>query len=273
MTRIHFGRFFGIISLVGISTATLAGCGSSSGTIGFAAGSSRTAGNAGNQQNTAAQPADGSTAPVGGITAPTETGTGNTGAVNSNPAGTSAANTDKAAGGGNWVLTAPKSIFGFPQIQPSASLLDQVRSNLAQHSAAIGVTGTQVVAVYDDPTHDVYLIFAGYNGSGYDPARGEAAYEKLPDYASDGTGEHYVNNDVTIDPGPHGGSAGCNSTTIQFSGLATEATVCSWMTTTTLGSISYYPKPDHQQMVFGTGPEVMGKVMRDLRNLVEHQAS
>lgn len=54
--------------------------------------------------------------------------------------------------------------------------------------------------------------------------------------------------------------------------IAAESTACEWMTPTTMGVISYYPKMDNQKMVFGTGSDVMGKVMRDLRNLVEHNS-
>ena len=41
-------------------------------------------------------------------------------------------------------------------------------------------------------------------------------------------------------------------------GVATEAAACLWMTATTFGSVTYMPKPDLQQMVYGTGPETMG---------------
>ena len=168
------------------------------------------------------------------------------------------------------MLSAPNAIFGFAQIQPSAATLEKIRGELAKDAAPLGVTGTQVIAVYDDPTHDVYLIFAGYNGSGFDPARLEAAYQTLPVPTGDGAGDKMVINNVTIAPGTHGGSAGCNSTMVQTGIATTEGTLCSWMTSTTLGSITYYPKPDHQKVV-AAGPDVIGKVMRDLRDQVEHR--
>ncbi|MEY9860013.1 hypothetical protein ABH935_005647 [Catenulispora sp. GAS73] len=241
MTRIHFIPFVGII---GISAVALAGCGGSSGTTGSAIAPSQSITAAGNSnQSTAAQPSATGTAPAAG-TVP----------------------------GGGWVLSAPKSIFGFAQIQPQAATLGTIQSELAKGAAPLGVTGSQVMAVYDDPAHDVYLIFAGYNGSGFVPDKMKPVFDVAPLYTTDGTGDHLVENHVMIDAGPHGGQAGCVSSAIQSGGLAAESTVCVWMTATTMGTVTYYPKPDHQQMVFGTGPEVLGKVMRDLRPLVEHQS-
>ena len=115
------------------------------------------------------------------------------------------------AGGGGWVLSAPKSVFGFPQIQPSASNLTKIKNTLASSAAAVGVTGTQVIAVYDDRPHGLYLIFAGYNGTGFDPARLQATYQTQPITTEDGAGDRITINNLTIDPGPHGGTAGCNS--------------------------------------------------------------
>lgn len=238
MTRISFIPFVGI---VGIGAVALAGCGSSSGTGTF------------------------------GVPVPTSIGTA-AAAETAAPANDHQSSNPAHPGTGrNWALTAPDSLFGFQRIQPSADIVDKVKQDLATHSAAIGVSGTPVIAVYDDPTHDVYLILAGYNGSGYDPARMESAYQKLPVHTDDGAGDHIVVNDMTVDPGPHGGTAGCQSTLIETGDLAAEGTLCSWLTTTTLGSITYYPKPDHSRVVTGAGPEVMGKVMRDARDQVEHR--
>lgn len=228
-----FIPFVGIISM---GVIALTGCGSSSGTIGAFGGVSTT----------------GTAATIGGHnTAAPRTATGT------------------AAMGEGWALSAPNSIFGFARIQPSAAILDKIQSELAKDTAPLGVSGTQVIAVYDDPTHDVYLIFAGYNGSGFDPARMQAAYQTLPITTDDGAGHRMVINNVTINPGPHGGTAGCNSVMEQTDIATTEGTLCSWMTTTTLGSITYYPKTDHKKVV-SAGPDVMGKVMRDLRDQVEH---
>jgi hypothetical protein len=238
MARISFIPFVGILGMG--AAVSLAGCGASSGTIGSGVASELGGARAGSSTQSANA---GGT--VGGASAP--------------------------LGNNGWVLAAPKSIFGFPQVDASAEVLSKVQGELSTQSAAIGVSGTPVIAFYDDPTHDAYLIFAGYNGSGYDPARLESAFQKLPVHTRDGAGDNIVINDVTIDPGPHGGGAGCQSTLIEDSGMAAEGTLCSWLTPTTLGSITYYPKADHSKLVTGTGPEVMGKVMRDLRDLVEHR--
>ncbi|WP_370346562.1 hypothetical protein [Catenulispora sp. EB89] len=205
-------------------------------------------------QSTAGRPPATGTAPAGGV----------------NPGGVNPGGADP--GGSGWVLSAPKSVFGFAQIQPQAATLGTIQSELAKGAAPLGVTGSQVIAVYDDPTHDVYVIFAGYNGSGFVPDKMKPVFDVAPLYTTDGTGDHLVENHVMIGAGPHGGQAGCVSSAVQSGGLAAESTVCMWMTATTMGTVTYYPKPDHQQMVFGTGPEVMGKVMVDLRNLVEHQS-
>ncbi|MEY9889829.1 hypothetical protein ABIA31_003486 [Catenulispora sp. MAP5-51] len=256
MTRMTFIPFVGI---TGISALALAGCGGSSGSIG--AGGSNPLSGIG-QATTTQLPATIGTAPAGGG--------GSTGGSASAGGGASASG-DPAGGG--WTLSAPSSVFGFAQIQPQASNLAKIQSELADSSAQLGVTGSaQVIAVYDDPTHDVYLIFAGYNGSGFDPAKLTAKFEKMPSTTDDGAGDRFTTNSVRTDPGPHGGTAGCSSVLGQAGALAAESTACEWMTSTTMGSISYYPKNDGQKMVFGTGPDVMGKVMRDLRNLVEHNS-
>jgi hypothetical protein len=260
MARIHFIPFVGII---GISALALAGCGNSSGTTGTtgSAPASSQAGGAANGGAPNTAPGQAGTTATAAATAPTA---GGASSVGNN--GTTAGNAE------GWVLSAPKSIFGFARIQPQAATLGEIQSELAKGAAPLGVTGSQVSAVYDDPTHDVYLIFAGYNGGGFEPDKMKPVFDVAPLYTTDGTGDHLVENHVMIDAGPHGGQAGCVSSAFQSGGLAAESTICMWMTATTMGTITYYPKPDHQQLVFGTGPEVMGKVMRDLRNLVEHQS-
>ncbi|WP_194893392.1 hypothetical protein [Catenulispora pinisilvae] len=111
---------------------------------------------------------------------------------------------------------------------------------------------------------------AGYNGNGFDPAKLTAAQTAPPSF-QDINGTRFTNNHVTTDPGDHGGTAGCTSTLGQSGAMAAESTACTWMTTTTFGGITYLPKPDLQQMVFGTGPETLGPIMRDIRAQVEHR--
>lgn len=170
-----------------------------------------------------------------------------------------------------WVLTAPSSVFGFSRIQPSSANLQKITDSLAKGAAPLGVSGTPVIAVYDDPQHDVYLILAGYNGQGFDPAKLPPLFNVQPVYTNDGAGDRVTLNSQTIDAGDHGGTAGCSSQVLQMGGLATEGTVCTWLTGTTMGSVSYYPKPDEKQMVFGAGPDLLGKVMRDMRDLAERR--
>lgn len=188
--------------------------------------------------------------------------------------GTAGGETAEAEG---WVLSAPYSVFGFARIQPSTAILTRIQSALAKSTGPVGVSREQVIAVFNDTTHGLYLIFAGYNGSGFDPARMRAAYQTAPVTTGDGAGDTMVINNLAIDPGPHGGTAGCDSVMDQI-GIGTgtgtgttEATTCSWMTATTLGSISTYPNLAHPN-VTAVGPDVMGKVMRDLREQVEHHS-
>ena len=266
MTRISFIPFVGII---GISAAALAGCSSSSGTTGALGSpgvpSQNTAGN-----TTAANGAPSTAAGSGGQGTTAGTTTGNTNGSGGTSTGGNGGNT--AGNSGGWVLSAPTSVFGFAQIQPSAAMLGQIQSELVKGTAPLGVSGSQVIAVYDDPTHDVYVIFTGYNGSGFDPQKVKSVFTAGPKYTTDGTGDHLVTNYEMVDAGAHGGLAGCASSMVQSGSLAAESTNCVWMTPTTMGSVTYYPKPDHKMMVFGTGPEVMGKVMVQLRDQAEHQS-
>lgn len=226
-------NFVPFAGIVSIGVIALAGCGSSGSTTGLIGG--------------------------GG-------GSGGIGATS-----TAAAAGGAVAGAGSWVLSAPSSVFGFPQIQPSASALAKIKQDLERSAASLGVSGTQVIGVYDDRPHGLYLIFAGYNGHGFDPARLRAQYITAPVTTGDGTTFRMVINNITIDPGPHGGSAGCNSVMGQSAVGTTEATSCSWMTTTTTGSISTYTNMQHPN-VTAVGPDVMGKAMRDLRDQVEHRS-
>lgn len=269
MTRIRFIPFIGIVS---IGALALAGCGGGSGTTSLTGSplvpnQSTAAGNGGQSggNNGGQNAAGGGAGQIGG---------------GMNTAGQNTAGLPRSApaaggnpGGGGWVLSAPDSIFGFPKIQPRQASLAKIQSQLTTGAPALGVSGAQVIGVYDDTTHDVYLIVAGYNGSGFDPARLTAAFDKPPQSFDDGHGDRSVTTTVPIDAGPHGGTAGCRSDVAQTAGgLAVEFTLCAWMTSTTMGSVSYEPKLDGKAIVVGSGPDVMGKVMRGLRDLAEHQS-
>lgn len=236
--------FIPFVALVSMGVIALAGCSSSSGTAGTFGGLG-TAGTA---------------AANGGVG-------GGRNAITGTPTG---AASGSAAAGEGWVLSAPNSVFGFPQVQPTAAELAKIKSRLAQSAAALGVSGTQVIAVYDDRPHGLYLVYAGYNGSGFDPARLRASYQTAPVTTDNGTIRMVINN-VTVDPGPHGGTAGCDSVMGQSVIAVTESTSCAWMTTTTMGSLSPYPNQQHPN-VTAEGPDVMAKAMRALRDQVEHRS-
>jgi len=172
---------------------------------------------------------------------------------------------------GSWVLSVPDSVMGLSRIQPPAATLKTIMATLQQAAGPLGVANnTPVVGVYDDPQYDVYVVVAGYNGTGFDPAKLTAA-ESAPPSFENVNGTRFTDNHVTIDPGDHGGTAGCSSTLGQSGGMAAESTACMWMTTTTFGGVSYVPKPDLRQMVYGTGPDKLGPVMRTIRAQVEHR--
>ncbi|MBF9073706.1 hypothetical protein [Streptacidiphilus fuscans] len=187
-------------------------------------------------------------------------------------AATTAGTTTGSTGSAGWTLRMPSTVVGLRQTTLPSDAMAKINSTLQQDAAPLGVTGgTPLVAVYDDPQYDVYVIVAGYNGSGFDPAKLTTLVNVAPKFTEDGAGDRITTNSMPVDPGPHGGAAGCASEVLQNGDLATESTLCSWMTATTMGSVSYYPKPDHQQMVFGTGPDVIGKLTRDVRQAVEQQ--
>lgn len=235
------------MTVTGVGTlmlAMLTGCGGTSGFVQSGPGSTGTA--------AADAPSDGGPVPGTSAVAP----------------GTPAPDAPAAPA---WELTTPGSVFGFARIQPSGANLHKITDTLAESAAPLGVSGTPVVAVYDDPQHDVYIILAGYNGRGFDPAKLPPLFDVRPVFTNNGAGDRITMNSQTVDAGDHGGTAGCTSQVLQAGGLATEGTVCTWLTPTTMGTVSYYPKPDEKQMVFGAGPDVMGKVMRDMRDLVERR--
>jgi hypothetical protein len=244
--------FIGFSTLVGIGISALchSGCGDTTGTVGA-----------------------GHTADLVGSTSTKLFGSTSTKPLDGERVPTTASSTHASTLERAWTLSAPTSIFGFARIQVPDAMLQKIRAELTKATTPLGVSGTEVLAVYDDPTHDVYLIFAGYNGTGFDPARVKSAFDIAPATTDDGAGDRWITYSRSIDAGPHGGSAGCKSVTAQVSDMAAESTGCLWMTPTTLGTISYYPKPDQQKMIFGTGPDVMGKVMRNLRELVERRSS
>jgi hypothetical protein len=91
----------------------------------------------------------------------------------------------------------------------------------------------------------------------------------MPRVSTDGSGDRFTFNDLVIDAGDHGGAAGCESVLAQTGAMTVESTACSWMTSTTIASITYLDKPDNQMMVFGTGPETLGPIMRRIRDQVE----
>jgi hypothetical protein len=250
------GTVAGMFGLVG-----LAGCGAS-GTAGAGPGSAGRG--TGTTVNTgAAATGGGSTAPGG------DTATGGGGGSVSGGASSQAGG---VVSSGGWILSMPSTLLGMPQIQAPTAMTTKIDGELAKRTSPLGVSGGRpVIAVYDDTKQDVYIIVAGYDGCGFDPSKLTKLVTAVPHTDYDGTGDRVTFNSVAIDGGDHGGAAGCSSEVVQSGGLAGESTVCSWMTPTTMGSVTYYPKPDHQQVVLGTGPEVLGKAMRDIRDVVERR--
>ena len=245
--------FISFTAIITIGVIGLVGCGPSSGTAGTTA-------------NTGSPAAIGGQNARGGIGGQHNAAPPTAGGTSKGAAGGS------VAGGGGWVLSAPNSIFGFPRIQPNPATLDKIRSAITSGGTAVGVSGPQVIGVYDDSTHDVYLILAGYNGTGFDPNKLTTAYSVPPLSVGNAAGVRVTRIYSLTDPGPHGGTAGCLFDDDLSPMGGAENTSCEWMTSTTWGNIVYYPKPDHLKLVVGVTSEVMGKVMRDLRDQVEHRS-
>lgn len=170
-----------------------------------------------------------------------------------------------------WVLAPPAQIDGYQRYQPPTSQQQAITSQITSDAAELGVTGTQVSAVYEDRADLIYGVFAGVNGSGFDPASLHAKLWQPPHTSDNGTARVTISWDDT-DPGPHGGAAICKQTLTQTGMLAVESTSCYWMSPTTFGEVFVIQDPHAQRIVYDQTAANVGPLMRTLRAAVEHRS-
>ncbi|MEV7436097.1 hypothetical protein [Streptomyces griseoviridis] len=173
--------------------------------------------------------------------------------------------------GNGLTLTVPDSAAGLARFRPPAAPLAKLTGALDRTAAELGITGSAVEAVYDDPGQGGYLVFAGLNGSGYDPSALKRM-DQVPATRQDGTGDRITQDWQPTATGDHGGQAGCQETMIGSGGLAALSSSCLWLTPTTFGLVTYYPNTRSDHFLTNTPAGVVAPLMRKVRDAVERPA-
>jgi len=173
--------------------------------------------------------------------------------------------------GNGWTLTAPASAAGLARFRPPAAELAKLTQALDQTAGLLGISGSTVEAVYDDPSQGGYLVFAGFNGSGYDPSALNRMAQ-VPATRQDGTGDGITQDWQPTAAGDHGGQAGCQETMVQSGSLAVLSSSCLWLTPTTIGLVTYYPNTGSDDFLTNTPADVVAPLMRKVRDAVEQPA-
>ena len=176
-----------------------------------------------------------------------------------------------AIAGGGWALTAPGAAAGLARFQPPADEAAKLTQALDRTAQELGITGSAVEAVYDDPAQGGYLVFAGFNGSGYDPSALDRMAQ-VPATRQDGTGDRITQDWQPTSAGDHGGQAGCQETMVQSGSLAVLSSSCLWLTRTTFGLVTYYPNTGSDDFLTDTPASVVAPLMRKVRDAVEQPA-
>ncbi|HEY2063741.1 MAG TPA: hypothetical protein VGH57_35570 [Amycolatopsis sp.] len=172
-----------------------------------------------------------------------------------------------------YVLAPPATVHGDPIVpNPTSAAAAQMTKALTQATSDAGVSGTPVRALYDDSADDAWLVVLGVNGRGFDPHKMLAIYGAAPQTRIDGTGDRLTVTGVPGTAGAHGGSAVCQETVAQGGPLAVEASVCYWLTPTTFGLVTLYPKHDGREWGFGWPATKIDALMTEVRPEVERQA-
>lgn len=184
-------------------------------------------------------------------------------------ASASSASPDRASA--PWVLSTPVGIDGYPRYRPTASQQRAITQQVTADAAELGITGTQVSAVYEDRADLLYSVFAGVQGSGFDPTSLHSKLWQPPRTQDNGTARVTLSWEDT-DPGPHGGAAICKQTLTQTGMLAVEATSCYWMSPSTFGEVFLIQDPHAQKIVYDQSAATMGPLMRKLRAAVERHS-
>jgi hypothetical protein len=194
---------------------------------------------------------------------------------------TTSSATAATASATGYVLSAPSSIDGWKLTTPTSSTQQQMQQGLNQAEQAVGgVSGTPVTGLYDDTADQMWVVFVGLNGSGFEPSRLATAAEAVPVSTVDGIGDRTTTSWVTrVSGGPHGGQTDCQQTlevqvglsTYSASGLATTGSVCYWMTATTFGVVTLYPQANRNDWDFGYTGQQMDGFMLKVRAAVEQR--
>ncbi|TVT30985.1 hypothetical protein FNH05_28710 [Amycolatopsis rhizosphaerae] len=185
--------------------------------------------------------------------------------------GASASPVSPAGAPAQWVLSTPSEIEGYPRYQPTPSQQQAITQQITSDAGQLGITGAQVSAVYQDRTNLLYSVFAGINGSGFDPSSLHAKLWQPPHTQDNGTARVTVSWD-DIDPGPHGGAAICKETLTQTGMLAVEATSCYWLSPTTFGEVFLIQDPHAQKIVYNQTAANIGPLTLKIRAAVEQHS-
>lgn len=180
----------------------------------------------------------------------------------------------------SWAISMPDSLDGHPRVTPSSSQQQNIDGLWKTEMDLLGVSGTSTTAVYDDAQDDYFLIVTGVTGSGFNPANLQNV-TSAPAASPPGPDDRVTQLHPRVDPGPHGGDDICTyiSTVIHtdsaFGPLTsvTEDTACDWMTATTAGSFTFYPKGDLKPSGINgqVTPAVAAQVLVKVRDAVEHR--
>ncbi|WAL68586.1 hypothetical protein ORV05_12680 [Amycolatopsis cynarae] len=182
--------------------------------------------------------------------------------------GTSASPVEASA---QWVLSTPAEIAGYPRYQPDPSQQQAITQQITSDAGQLGITGAQVSAVYQDRTNLLYAVFAGINGSGFDPSSLHAKLWRAPHTEDNGNVRITVSWD-DIDPGPHGGAAICKETLTQTGMIAVEATSCYWMSPSTFGEVFLIQDPHAPKIVYNQNATNIGPLTMKIRTAVEQRS-
>lgn len=174
--------------------------------------------------------------------------------------------------GASYRLGTPPSAGGYAFHQAASASQQKMSDAEQQIAQQLGITGTPVEALYDDAADSEWIVFIGINagsGGGFDPAQLHAKLWQQPSTHLDGTGDRVTTSWEDTDPGPHGGRGICSQTLEQSGALAAEDSACLWMTATTFGEVTFYPKGYSDRLLTGFTVVDAGNLMRAVRADVE----
>ena len=184
-------------------------------------------------------------------------------------------------GSAGYLLSTPSSVAGWKLTAPTSAVKQQMQQGLSQAEQAIGgLSGTPVTGLYDDTADQMWVVFVGLDGTGYQPSQLATAAETAPVSTMDAIGDRLTTSWVTgVSGGPHGGQADCQQTlvvqaglsTSAATGLATTGSACYWMTGTTFGVVTLYPQQNRSDWDFGYSGQQMDGFMLKVRAAVEQQ--